>query len=182
MKIHSVAKLLPNTPEARTNRSSVAPSFRQCQHNAIMIRLSNWGFLYDDNTGETQIAPVFDCGSCLLPQADEKVMRKVLSEEPELHARIYQFPTSAIKLRGRKINYYDFLSRGENEDCNDALARIVPRIDMEKIAQFIDRVEGITELQKQFYQHYLSARFDLIIRPAYEMAMMDHPTMEEPTM
>lgn len=142
----------------------------------------NWGFLYDDNTGETEIAPVFDCGSCLLPQADEKVMRKVLSEESELHARIYQFPTSAIKLRGRKINYYDFLSRGENEDCNDALARIVPRIDMEKIAQFIDRVEGITELQKQFYQHYLSSRFDLIIRPAYEMAMMDHPTMEGPTM
>lgn len=140
----------------------------------------NWGFLYDDNTGETEIAPVFDCGSCLLPQADEKVMRKVLSEEPELHARVYQFPTSAIKWHGRKINYYDFLSRGENEDCNDALARIVPRIDMEKIAQFIDRVEGITELQKQFYQHYLSARFDLIIRPAYEMAMMDHPTMEGP--
>lgn len=65
----------------------------------------NWGFLYDDNTGETEIAPVFDCGSCLLPQADEKVMRKVLSEESELHARIYQFPTSAIKWHSRKINY-----------------------------------------------------------------------------
>lgn len=142
----------------------------------------NWGFLYDDNTGETEIAPVFDCGSCLLPQADEKVMRKVLSEEPELHARVYQFPTSAIRLRGRKINYYDFLNSGENEDCNDALARIVPRIDMEKIAQFIDRVEGITELQKQFYQRYLSSRYDLIIRPAYEMAMAEAPILEGPTM
>ena len=142
----------------------------------------NWGFLYDDNTGETEIAPVYDCGSCLLPQADEKVMRKVLSEESELHARVYQFPTSAIRLRGRKINYYDFLNSGENEDCNDALLRIVPRIDMEKIVQFIDRVEGITELQKQFYQHYLSARYDLIIRPAYEMAMVEDPILEGPTM
>ena len=142
----------------------------------------NWGFLYDDNTGETEIAPVFDCGSCLLPQADEKVMRKVLSEESELHARVYQFPTSAIRLRGRKINYYDFLNSGENEDCNDALLRIVPRINMEKIAQFIDRVEGIMELQKLFYQHYLSARYDLIIRPAYEMAMVEDPIPEGPTM
>ena len=142
----------------------------------------NWGFLYDDNTGETEIAPVFDCGSCLLPQADEKVMRKVLSEESELHARVYQFPTSAIRLRGRKINYYDFLNRRENEDCNDALLRIVPRINMEKIAQFIDRVEGIMELQKLFYQHYLSARYDLIIRPAYEMAMVEDPIPEGPTM
>ena len=135
----------------------------------------NWGFLYDDNTGETEIAPVFDCGSCLLPQADEKVMRKVLSVEPELHARIYQFPTSAIKQNGRKINYYDFLNSGKNEDCNDALARIVPRINMEKLVHFIDQVEGITELQKKFYKHYISARFDLIIRPAYEMTMMNHP-------
>ena len=142
----------------------------------------NWGFLYDDNSGETEIAPVFDCGSCLLPQADEKVMRKVLSEESELHARVYQFPTSAIRLRGRKINYYDFLNSGENEDCNDALLRIVPRIDMEKIAQFIDRVEGITELQKQFYQRYLASRYDLIIRPAYEMAMAEAPILEAPTM
>lgn len=135
----------------------------------------NWGFLYDDNTGETEIAPVFDCGSCLLPQADEKVMRKVLSVEPELHARIYQFPTSAIKQNGRKINYYDFLNSGKNEDCNEALARIVPRINMEKLVHFIDQVEGITELQKKFYEHYISARFDLIIRPAYEMTMMNHP-------
>lgn len=142
----------------------------------------NWGFLYDDNSGETEIAPVFDCGSCLLPQADEKVMRKVLSEESELHARVYQFPTSAIRLRGRKINYYDFLNSGENEDCNDALLRIVPRIDMEKIARFIDRVEGIMELQKQFYQRYLSSRYDLIIRPAYEIAMVEDPIQEGPTM
>ena len=142
----------------------------------------NWGFLYDDNSGETEIASVFDCGSCLLPQADEKVMRKVLSEESELHARVYQFPTSAIRLRGRKINYYDFLNRGENEDCNDALLRIVPRIDMEKIAQFIDRVEGIMELQKKFYQRYLSSRYDLIIRPAYEIAMVEDPIQEGPTM
>ena len=38
----------------------------------------NWGFLYDDKTESASIAPVFDCGSCLLPQADESVMRKVL--------------------------------------------------------------------------------------------------------
>ena len=57
----------------------------------------NWGFLYDDNTGETEIAPVFDCGSCLLPQADDRVMEAVLSDESELHARIFRFPTSALK-------------------------------------------------------------------------------------
>src|SRR5699024_5357934 len=31
----------------------------------------NWGFLYDPVFKTAEIAPVFDCGSCLLPQADE---------------------------------------------------------------------------------------------------------------
>lgn len=27
----------------------------------------NWGFLYNPVTDEVEIAPVFDCGSCLFP-------------------------------------------------------------------------------------------------------------------
>ena len=69
----------------------------------------NWGFLYDDSTKEASPAPIYDCGSCLLPQADEGIMEQVLVNEDRMNARIYQFPTSAIKLNGRKINYYDFL-------------------------------------------------------------------------
>lgn len=56
----------------------------------------NWGFLMDTVTQTAEIAPVFDCGSCLLPQADESVMEKVLSNEDELNARIFQFPTFLI--------------------------------------------------------------------------------------
>lgn len=126
----------------------------------------NWGFLYDDVKGEAEIAPVFDCGSCLLPQADEKVMKRILSNEAELHARVFQFPTSAIKLKGRKINYYDFLNSGENAGANEALKRIAPRIDMDEIGKFIDRVLGITNLQKEFYKAYVAARYNLIIQPA----------------
>jgi hypothetical protein len=128
----------------------------------------NWGFLYNDLTGETEIAPVYDCGSCLLPQADEKVMEAVLANESELHARVYQFPTSALKVNGRKINYFDFLSSGENADANDALKRISPRIDMKQIEEFIDQVSEISELQKEFYKAYINARYQLIICHALE--------------
>ena len=129
----------------------------------------NWGFLYDEHTGETAIAPVFDCGSCLLPQADGNVMRKVLDNESELHARVYQFPTSAIKLKGRKVNYYDFLIGVGNKDCSAALCRILPLIDIEKINAFIDGVPYITDLQRDFYKTYIGARYELIIKPAYDL-------------
>lgn len=137
----------------------------------------NWGFLYDDDKNKAEIAPVYDCGSCLLPQADDKIMKNVLTNSSELHARIYEFPTSVIKWNGRKINYYDFLSHAQNRDCNSALKRIVPRIDMGIIEQFINQVEGISDLQKDFYKQYLNGRYDLIIRPAFEIAMTMENTL-----
>ncbi len=133
----------------------------------------NWGFLYDDTEGKAEIAPVFDCGSCLFPQADNHVMQKVLANEDELHARGFQYPTSAIKLKGRKINYYDFLTQAGNEDANKALKRIAPRIDMKQIERFIDRVPGITDLQKVFYKSYVSARYELIICPAMGLVSVE---------
>lgn len=128
----------------------------------------NWGFLYQESTGTAQIAPVFDCGSCLLPQADAKVMEMVLHDPNELNARIYHFPTSAIKLNGRKINYSQFLLGGEYDGCNRALERIVPRIRMEQICDFIGSIPDLTALQREFYCSYITARYEKILVPAYE--------------
>ncbi len=124
----------------------------------------NWGFLYNDHTKTATIAPIYDCGSCLLPQADEKIMQSVLENENELNARIYQFPTSALEINNRKINYYDFISSGKNSDCTAALNRILPRIDMVKICELIDNIPYITDLQKEFYKKYITARYEKILK------------------
>ena len=128
----------------------------------------NWGFLVDINTQETSIAPIYDCGSCLLPQADEKIMKAVLTNEDELNARIYQFPTSAVKQNGKKINYHYFITSCRYEECNKALLRIVPRIDMDSICAFIDSVGELSVLQKSFYKKYLVSRYEKILMVAYE--------------
>lgn len=130
----------------------------------------NWGFLYDPTAGIAEIAPVFDCGSCLLPQADEKVMEAVLADENELNARIFQFPTSVIKEHGKKIRYYDFLMSGEHQECQEALLRMVPEIRMDEIAGFIDEVPYLSDLQRTFYQTYIKARWEKLLLPAYELA------------
>lgn len=129
----------------------------------------NWGFLYDESNDTVEIAPVFDCGSCLLPQADQNIMQKVLSEEAELHSRVFQFPTSAIKIHGRKINYYDFIHSATNPDCNAALKRMFPKINLDDIRRFIDQVEAISDLQKEFYKTYIDARYNLILLPSYQL-------------
>lgn len=128
----------------------------------------NWGFLYDPQTKRTELAPVYDCGSCLLPQADEIVMEKVLNIQEEMDARIYHFPSSILKKDGKKIKYFDFMTKSTDEDFAAAVNRIVPRINIEKISEFINEVPYITELQKEFYKKYIAARNEKIIQPAFE--------------
>ena len=123
----------------------------------------NWGFLYNNATDEVTLAPVFDCGSSLYPQADEDLMKKILSDKNELNHRIFDIPLSAVTYNGKKINYFKFLSEGKFPDCNKALKRIASRIDIKKIYEIIDNTPTITELQKEFYKTMLTARKERII-------------------
>jgi len=125
----------------------------------------NWGFLHDASSGITEIAPVFDCGSCLLPQADDKVIRDVLENNDAMNSRVFQFPTSAIKQNNQKINYYDFLTKAEYKDCNVALRKICSLADMVMIRDFIKDVPYISDLQKDFYVRYIITRYNMILCP-----------------
>lgn len=123
----------------------------------------NWGFLYDQEKDTLSFAPIFDCGSSLYPQADKELQYKVLADQSELDFRIFNIPTSAIKINGKKINYFDFISSLEYEGCNRALQRIQPRIDMNKINELIYSVPCISELEKDFYSTMLSQRKERIL-------------------
>lgn len=123
----------------------------------------NWGFLYDTRTDKMELAPVYDCGSSLYPQADVKIMESVLANESEMNYRIFEIPTSAIMLNGKKIKYFDFISSLQNEDCNHALKRIVPRIHMAEIRTLIMETPFISGLQKQFYLTMLEKRKERIL-------------------
>lgn len=118
----------------------------------------NWGFIYDTFNDKIKLAPVYDCGSSLYPQADNEVMQKVLTNEDELKIRIYEFPTSAILIKGKRINYFEFISSNYNSDCTKALFRIFPKIDMNKINKMIDEIEYITKLEKDFYKYIINER------------------------
>ena len=126
----------------------------------------NWGFIKKDN--QYRIAPVYDNGSSLYPKlnTDEK-LEAVLSSEEEIDQRIYKFPTSHIKVKNRKSSYFEVISSLQFEACNDALKRIVPRIDFNQINALIDDVEGISEVRKRFYKVMLQQRYEKILMYAY---------------
>lgn len=128
----------------------------------------NWGFIKRNN--EYRIAPVYDNGSCLYPKLNtEEKIAGVLADQEEIDRRIYQFPTSHIKVKNRKSSYFEVISSLQFEECNKALKRIVPRIDLERIDQIIDEIEDISDLRKQFYKIMLQQRYEKIVMYSYRM-------------
>lgn len=128
----------------------------------------NWGFLYNPETDKISLAPIYDCGSCLFPQADDEIMRKTLDDPAELEIRIFERPLSGIKTNGQKIQYFKFISSLENKDCNKALKRILPRIDMNKVDKIVDKTPFISDLQRKFYKTLLRERKERILDFSYQ--------------
>ncbi len=125
----------------------------------------NWGFLKKGN--RYRLAPVFDNGSCMFPQmVDEQEMRSVIDSRQATDDRIFKFPTSQIKLDGKKSSYYEVISSLAFPECNQALNTICARTDIERIIAFVMDMEDITELHKQFYCHMLRNRYEKILKTA----------------
>lgn len=126
----------------------------------------NWGFLKKDN--QYSLAPVFDNGACLFPNmTDEEEMLRVIHSEEETDKRIFNFPTSQIRLHGRKSSYYEVIHSLEFEECRQALAYVYRQIDMDRLENIIDETPLLTEVQQLFYKHMLRARYKKIIEDAY---------------
>lgn len=122
----------------------------------------NWGFLYNQNTDDVSLAPIFDCGSCLFPKIDEETIKKVLTDKQQLNARIYDFPTSAILFNGKRINYYSFIKSHEYVECDKAIERIRPLVNMNSIYSLIDDIECITENHKSFLKLIINERYKVL--------------------
>lgn len=122
----------------------------------------NWGFLVDERTGQSSLAPVFDCGSCLLPQADDRIMQMCLDNEDEMNARIYSFPGSMLKIGGRKINYHDFIHGSHPAGLDAALQQLLPLINTLDFSSLVSDTPYLSALQRNFYTEYLTRRREKI--------------------
>ena len=127
---------------------------------------NNWGFLKKNNKYE--MAPVFDNGSCLFPNmTNEDEMIYIMNSKEETDKRIYLFPTSQIKLNGKKSSYYDVINSLIYKECNEALIKIFKRINLKDIFNLIDDIKSISEVHKSFYKYILNERYEKIIKESY---------------
>ena len=123
---------------------------------------ANWGFIKENNY--YTLAPVFDNGSCLFPNlVDEAEMMEIMNSEEETEKRIYKFPTSQVKLNGKKSSYFEVINSLQFEECNQALRYVMIQFDMSKVEQLLDETPLISDMQRAFYKHMIAARYEKIL-------------------
>ena len=128
---------------------------------------ANWGFIKENN--RYTLAPVFDNGSCLFPNlVDEAEMQEIMASEEETNKRVFKFPTSQVKLNGKKSSYFEVINSLQFEECNDALQYVMSQLDMTKIDELINDTPLISEVQRAFYKHMLTARYNKILLDSFE--------------
>ena len=124
----------------------------------------NWGFLLNKKTGKVSFSPIYDCGSCLNPMLEDEELKKMNETElKNLAINCY----SCIKENGKKINYMSYIKQRKNSECNNAIKRIFSNIDINKIIEFIDKIETLSKVRKEFYKNIIDCRYE-IIRNVYE--------------
>lgn len=128
----------------------------------------NWGFLINEVEKKIGIAPIYDCASCLYPQLTDERIEEIINDKEEMEARVFVFPTSALKINDKKINYYEYISSLKNKDCNDALVRLFSKINLKEINKIIDNTDYISEIRKDFYKKIIKMRYEKILMYSYK--------------
>lgn len=124
----------------------------------------NWGILvYPDK--KVSLAPVYDNGSSLNCRWSDERMKAYIEQRSLLENQAYRAKTCIYKLHGRNINPYHLIQGGKFPECDEAVKRIVSRIDLLEIKKMIDEIPCMSEIRKQYYKEILSLRMDKILEP-----------------
>lgn len=125
--------------------------------------LGNWGFIKKDDI--LTMAPVYDCGSSLHPLLSEEIQSELMKNPVEFKSKSYNL-ASVYKMNGQKIIYHEIF-KNPPVDLKEAIKRIVPKIDMEKIKEIIASTEGLSKTQKEYYFKDILLRKEEILDKSY---------------
>lgn len=119
----------------------------------------NWGFLVNKNTGNIAFSPIYDCGSCLNPMLEDEEIEKISETElKNLAINCYSY----LKENGKKINYITYISHMKNKECNEAIKRLFTHINMNEIKKFIQNIDCMSDVRKNFYIRIIEQRYNYI--------------------
>ena len=135
---------------------------------------SNWGIIINKDTREIRIAPVYDNGASFYNKSDDNKFKNILEDDFKIKQVFFDSAVSIFEIDGKKINPLKYIMSLENEDCNEALKTIIPKIDLNEIENIFkelpnqyEDIKIISDISKDFYLQMLKYRYEKVLLPAY---------------
>ena len=123
----------------------------------------NWGFIKKGDI--ISFAPVYDCGSSLHPLLSENEQIKLMSDSIAFKNSSYNI-ASVYTMNNKKIFYHEIF-KNPPVALKEAIKRIVPKINIEKIKEIIASTEGLSKTQKEYYFKDILLRKEEILDKSY---------------
>jgi hypothetical protein len=125
----------------------------------------NWGIIEKDD--DIRLAPVYDCGSSLGALLDDGKMDELLKtlnlfKNKEFNA------TSCYYINGKRIFYHEIFKNPPTE-LQEAMKRVMPKIDMDKICEIIDDTPEISDTRKEYLKKAIELRYEQMLVPSFKL-------------
>jgi len=127
----------------------------------------NWGVLVKD--GKIKFAPIYDCGSSLGALLEDAEMEKLMTAGNLFRNKEFNV-ASCYSMGGKKIFYHEIF-KNPPDNLAEAIKRISPKIEMDKIHGIVDSTPAISETRKEYLKKAMDMRYGQIIQPAFKMLL-----------
>lgn len=136
---------------------------------------ANWGLILDKDTKNIRLCPVFDNGASFYNKTNTLRFKEYLEDSIKFKQVVYDSEVSVFDDNGKNINPLKYIESMKNINCNEALLRIFPKINLDKIKEIIDNIpeeyQGLfvmSKEQKEFYYKSLEYRYNNVLKRVYE--------------
>lgn len=134
----------------------------------------NWGLVLNKDTNKLRLSPVFDNGAAFYNKSGNEKLTTIYNDEIKFKQSVYDSSISVYRLNGKKINPLKYIESMNNEECNKAVLRLVPKINMDKISNIFNEIPEeynglpvLSEIQKTYYLKSLEYKYNNILIPIY---------------
>ena len=137
---------------------------------------NNWGLILNYDTLDLRLAPIYDNGASFYSKSSNDKIEGILNDDFKMKQVIYDSSVSAFLLEGKVINPLKYIEGMTHNDCNNALLRIFPKIDINKIKELFlnipNEYNGIMVMsneQKELYYKSIEYKYNKVFKPTYEI-------------
>lgn len=134
----------------------------------------NWGLVLNKETNKLRISPVFDNGASFFNKSNDEKLSTIYSDDFRFKQSVYDSSISIYQINGKRINPLKYIESMKNVDCNKAVLRIIPKINIEKISNIFNELPEefnglpvLSKMQKTYYLKSIEYKYNNVLMPIY---------------